>query len=159
MIAEKANPKNSRQLAFTMAAIAVIAIGLLFFMQGDAIDARRAVARIVLEDARSSLLGGPVLQGALTKFELQGMSERGDCKKVHAFFRVGNSSDLEGTFLYLDNGDDVAFRTLRSAIYERRASAFPGRNKGELNEVENRICGEMLSRSAQYSDGAYLILK
>jgi hypothetical protein len=153
------NLTTNRQLPFSVAAVVVIGIVLLLFIPRDTNGARRAVARIIKEGARPSLLGGPGLEGDLTNFELLGMSERGDCKKVHAYFRVGDSPELEGTFLYLDNGDDVAFRTFGAATFDRRGTALPGWYNGHINDAENRICGEMLSSSEKYSDGVYKIIK
>lgn len=101
------------------------------------------------------------MQGELTDYTLISRSERGDCRKVHAYFRVDDSAELEGTFLYLWNeSEGVAFRTYTAATGDRRGAAAPGWYSGEMNSDEQRVCSEMISRSSNnYSDGPYKVIR
>lgn len=135
--------------------VAAVAIGLLAF--GLSISSS-PVGQVSVSTMVRNGVGG--VQGEVTDYTLVSRSERGDCRKVHAYFRVDGGSELEGTFLYLWNSDKgVAYRTYTAATIDRRGTAPSGWYSGEMNSDEQRICSEMIARSEGYSDGPYEVIR
>lgn len=117
--------------------------------------ARNAVAKIVAQGARVSF-GGPGLQGTLTDFGLLGMSQLGDCKKVHAYFRVGGGPELEGTFLYIDNGKRLLYRTYDAVAFDRKGAMPFSIYRGSMNSEEKAVCTQMLRSAEGFAAGPYV---
>lgn len=140
-------------VAFVAVAVGV-AVFLFFTSQGT--SPRGAVATMLKNGvASASAFGSVAAQGDLTHFSLVGHSEKGDCHKVYAHFRVDGGPELTGTFLYASHGSRVIWHRYSAAWFERRGENPFADYSGEMTGEERGWCDEVFRTQPEFESGPY----